>query len=149
MSKLNYHNKIVTPTHTLIEKVAIELAATWYEIGRAQGLTSKHKTAKAYAAANLEKFIPKAVEHLLDMLGPNSNATPEMKEEIYAALQERINDPGLCEVMPNVDVKKALELAEQMERKKPPVELAIDKALKKPEVKKSILENKPLPATRH
>lgn len=149
MSKLQYHNKIVTPTHNLIEKVAIELAATWYEIGRGQGLTSKHKTAKAYAAANLEKFIPKAVEHLLDMLGANSNATPEMKEEIYEALQERLNDPGLCEIMPNVDVNKAIELAKQMERKKSPIEIAIDKAFEKPEVKQSILENKPLPASRH
>lgn len=110
--------KIVTPTHTLIEKTALELAATWYEIGRSQGLTSKHKNARKYAKANLEKFIPNAIEILLQMLVPNSNATEAMKAEIYEALMERHNDPELCAVLPNIDVKKALELSDQMEKRK-------------------------------
>lgn len=110
--------KIITPRNTLIEKTAGELAAAWYEIGRSQGLTSKHKNARKYAKANLEKFIPKAVELLLQMLEPHSNATEEMKAEIYEALMERHNDPELCAVLPNVDVKRALELAEQMEKQK-------------------------------
>lgn len=110
--------KIIQPKHTLIEKIALELAATWYEIGRSQGLTSKHKNARKYAAANLEKFIPKAVEHCLEMLRPNSNATEAMKAEIYEALMERHNDEGLCSVLPNIDVKRSIELAEQIEKSK-------------------------------
>lgn len=113
--------KVLTPTSTLIETIAGQLAATWYEVGRGQGLTSKHKTARAYAAANLEKFIPKAVELCLEMLGPNSTSTPEMKEEIWEALQERLNDPELLLYRPNVDVKKVIEQLEIMERKKGPV----------------------------
>jgi hypothetical protein len=78
----------------LIEKVAAELAGTWYEVGRGQGMTSKYKSARAYARANIEKFVPKAVEILIDMLGKPD--TPEiMKAEIYEALMERINDPDL------------------------------------------------------
>ena len=110
--------KIIQPKHTLIEKIALQLAATWYETGRSQGLTSKHKSARKYAAANLEKFIPKAVEMCLKMLGPDSNATEEMKQEIYSALLERHNDPELNQYLPNVDVKKAIELSEMIEKKK-------------------------------
>ena len=83
------------PKHNLIEKVAGQLAATWYEIGRGQGMTSKYKNARLYARANIEKFIPKALEHLIDMLGNPS--TPEiMKKEIYDAIMERKNDPDVA-----------------------------------------------------
>lgn len=110
--------KIIQPKHTLIEKIAGELAAVWYETGRSQGLTSKHKNARAYAKANLEKFIPKAVECCLKMLEPDSNATEDMKREIYEALMERHNDEELNQYLPNIDVKKAIELSDQMEKKK-------------------------------
>jgi len=110
--------KIIQPKHILIEQIAGELAATWYEVGRSQGLTSKHKNARTYAKANLEKFIPKAVELCLKMLEPNSNATEEMKREIYEALMERHNDEELNQHLPNFDVKRAIELAEEMEKKK-------------------------------
>jgi hypothetical protein len=114
MSKL----KIITPQSTLIETVAAQLACTFYEVGRGQGLTSKYKTAKAFARANLNKFIPKAVEILLQMLKPDSNCTPEMREEIYEALMERHNDPELNKVMPNIDVKKLIEAIDQIEKRK-------------------------------
>lgn len=113
--------KIITPTSTLIETIAGQLAATWYEIGRGQGLTSKWPNARAYASANFEKFIPNAVECCLEMLKPTSNATPEMREEIYEALMERHNDPELNIVMPNIDVNKVIEALKVMERNKGPV----------------------------
>jgi hypothetical protein len=78
----------------LIEKVAGELAGVWYEIGRGQGMTSKWKTPRAYAKANIEKFIPLALKHLLEML--SNPTTPDlMKQEIYDAIMERVNDPDL------------------------------------------------------
>lgn len=102
--------KIIQPKHVLIETIARELAAVFYEVGRGQGLTSKYKNAKAYAHANLEKFIPKAIEHCIRMLGQN-NLPQEAKEEIYEALMERHNDPELQTVMPNIDVVKLIEAA--------------------------------------
>lgn len=87
-------NNLVTPQSLLIEKTALELAATFYEIGRSSGLTSKHKDARSFAKANVEKFIPKAVETLMDMIG--SGAIPEdQKTLIYEAFMERTNDKDL------------------------------------------------------
>lgn len=102
--------KIVVPKYTLIEQTAYELACTWYEIGRSQGLTSKWKTPRLYARANLEKFVPKAIEHLLDILA-NKNTTEYVKNTIYEAMYERVNDPELNKYMPNPDV---VELAKQL-----------------------------------
>lgn len=106
-----------SPKYTVIEKVAAELAGTWYEIGRGQGLTSKWKTPKAYARANFEKFIPKSVELLLSMLG-RSDIHDLMKQEIYEALLERHNDPALCDAMPNIpniDITKLLPKGDKPE----------------------------------
>lgn len=87
-------NKLVTPQSLLIEKTALELAATFWEVGKSQGLTSKHKDARSYAKANVEKFIPKAVDLLMDMIG--SGAIPEdQKQLIYEAFMERTNDKDL------------------------------------------------------
>jgi hypothetical protein len=87
-------NKLVTPQSLLIEKTALELAAVFYEAGRSSGLTSKHKDAKAFAKANVERFIPKAVDLLMDMIG--SGAIPEdQKQLIYEAFMERTNDKDL------------------------------------------------------
>jgi hypothetical protein len=91
-------NKVIKPRNILIEKVAGELAATWFEAGlNTPGMDMLRKKYKnnprLYARRNLEKFIPTAVNILIGMLGPNSNATPEMKEEIYDELIDRINDP--------------------------------------------------------
>lgn len=87
-------NKLVTPQSLLIEKTALELAATFWEVGKSQGLTSKHKNARSYAKANVEKFIPKAVETLMDMI--SSGAIPEdQKDLIYEAFMERTNDKDL------------------------------------------------------
>lgn len=105
-----YQYILSSPKHTVIEKTAAELAATWYEIGRGQGMISKWKSPKSYARANFEKFIPKAVELLLSMLG-RSDIQELMKQEIYDALMERHNDPTLTSIMPNIpniDIAKLL-----------------------------------------
>ena len=88
---------LITPQSLLIEKTALELAAVFYEAGRSSGLHSKHKDARAFAKANVEKFIPKAVELLMDMLG--SPSTPsDQKDMIYDAVMERTNDTELSNV---------------------------------------------------
>lgn len=90
MSKL----KIIEPHSILIEETALKFAATYYEVGRSQGLTSKFKNARAFAKANVERFIPMAVQTLMDML--SNPSTPEtQKEMIYQAFTERANDPYL------------------------------------------------------
>lgn len=87
-------NNLVTPKSLLIEKTALELAAVFYEAGRSSGLTSKHKDAKSYAKANVKKFIPKAVDLLMTMIG--SDAIPQdQKDLIYEAFMERTNDQNL------------------------------------------------------
>ena len=103
--------KILTAKNTLIEQVAGELAATFYEAGRSSGMTSKYKTPQAYAKKYLERFIPKAVDILLEMMKPTSNCSPQMRAEIYEAMMERINDPELNKYMPNPDIA---ELAKQI-----------------------------------
>ncbi len=110
--------KIIQPKHTLIEQIALSLAAEWYCIGRSQGLTSICKNEREYSRKNLERFIPMAVQKCLEMLKPDSNATEEMKKQIYEALMERHDDEELNQYLPNFDVKRAIELAEQMEKKK-------------------------------
>lgn len=87
--------QLITPQSLVIEKTALELAAVFYEAGRSSGLKSKHKNARAFAKANVETFIPKAVELLMDMLGKDS--TPQdQKDMIYEAFMERANDPDLA-----------------------------------------------------
>lgn len=98
------------PKNVVIERTALELACAWYEIGRSQGMTSKWHDAKSYARANFTKFIPKAVELLIDMLG-RSDIHALMKAEIFEGLSERFNDPELCAAMPNIpniDITKLL-----------------------------------------
>lgn len=103
---------ILKPADTLIEQVAGELAATWYEIGRSQGLKSKHKNALDYARANLEKFIPKALEHLIDMLN-NPTVPIEQKEMIHDCIVARANDPKartVTDILNDVDAKKLVKM---------------------------------------
>ena len=94
---IKIQNQVVAPHSLLIEKTALELAATYYEVGRGQGLTSKFKNPRAFAKANVEKYIPMAVKLLMDMLA--SEATPkDQKDMIYDALMERSNDPELSNI---------------------------------------------------
>lgn len=94
---IRVNNHVVTPHHLLIEKTALELAAVFYEAGRSAGLTSKHKNARSFAKANVENYIPKAVEFLLDIM--NNPATPkDQKDMIYDAIMERTNDQDLSNI---------------------------------------------------
>lgn len=92
---------IATPRSLLIEKTALEMAAVYYEAGRNTGMTSKHKDARSFAKANVEKFIPIAVSTLLDMLGM-PHIPQHQKDEIYEAIMERTNDQELS----NIGVKQ-------------------------------------------
>ena len=108
-------SKLFKPAkNVVIEQTALQLAATWWEVGRSQGMTSKYKSARAYARANMEKFVPKSVEYLLQMLG-RSDIHDLQKAEIYAALIERANDPTLNEagVLPKIDVSKLIPVREK------------------------------------
>jgi hypothetical protein len=90
----NLASKIIEPHSILIEETALKFAATYYEVGRSQGLVSKFKNARAFARANVERFIPLAVQTLMDML--SNPATPEsQKQMIYDAFIERTNDKEL------------------------------------------------------
>ena len=111
-------SKIIKPLNPLIFKVAGELACVWYEIGRGQGLTSKWKTPKQYANANIEKFVPKAIEHLLDILS-NPSFPALAKAEIYDALIDPINDTDLMsgqEQLAAINAKKLDNIVKEHER---------------------------------
>ncbi len=92
----------------LIYKVAAEMAGVFYDAGRSSGLHSKHKTAESFARANIEKFIPKAIQTLLTMLKPNSGITDHMRSTIYEALMDPVNDPQLMQAKVNPDLNLKL-----------------------------------------
>lgn len=104
-----------SPRFSLIEHVAAELACKFYEVGRSQGLKSVHKTPRHYAYANLERFVPHAVKHLLEQLNDPS-VSADRKDMIHDALLERINDPeakSLADAsanhsLPDIDVAKLI-----------------------------------------
>lgn len=100
MDRIN--RKLIKPESTLIEKTALELAATFYEIGRGQGLTSKYKNPKAYAKRHVKEFIPKAVELLMDIMA-NPKTPQAQRDAIYDAFLERANDVDLANTIPIFD----------------------------------------------
>lgn len=108
--------KLQDPSSVLIEVTAGNLAATFYEVGRSQGLPSKHKTTKSYVNAYVEKFIPRAIDLLLDILH-NPFTSEEQKSLIYDALSERVNDPANVTStdirgLPPLDVMKVLNYSQ-------------------------------------
>lgn len=110
--------QVVAPHSLLIEKTALELAATYYEVGRGQGLTSKFKNPKAFAKANVEKYIPMAVKLLMDMIA--SPATPpDQKDMIYDALLERANDPDLSDIGIPAFINNTPFTSDRVEKVKP------------------------------
>lgn len=96
ITPLSEKKLILGPTHTVFERTAAELAAVFYEACRSSGMKSKHKNARSWARANFEKFIPKAVEYCIQMLG-NPSIPDLMKQEIYDALMERNNNKEATE----------------------------------------------------
>ena len=94
VSERKKHNRLLeAPASTVIEKTALEFAAVFYDAARSSGATSK-MTQKAWARKNFHKFIPRAVQTLISMLG-RSDISDLMKQEIHTALIERINDPEM------------------------------------------------------
>ncbi len=89
--------KLIKPESILIEETALALAAAFWEVGKSQGLPTKHKTAQSYAKAYVKQFIPKAVDYLMDIL--SQPHTPQfMKDAIYDAFMERTNDTDLSNI---------------------------------------------------
>ncbi len=89
---------------TVIEETAIELAAAYYEVARQQGLTVKYKSQRQYVKEHWEKFIPKAIEHLTEIL--KGDYPDAMKNPIYEALIQRANtQPGKINGLPPFDPK--------------------------------------------
>lgn len=103
----------------LIEKVAGEMAATWFEAAKnTPGMDTLRKRyrndPRRYARMNLEKFIPIAIQTLVSMLGMD-HVKPEYKEEIFEAIQSRVNDPSNITsddlmTLPNLDMSKLNDL---------------------------------------
>ena len=95
--------KLVEPHTILIEQTAGKFAAEFFEGARNSDMKvimiqnekinlMKYKNdPRKFARAHLEKFIPAAVHALIEILSKETTPEP-MKEVIYQAIQERIND---------------------------------------------------------
>ncbi len=101
----NIAKNVIKPSSVLIEQTAADLASTFFEAGLSAGLKSKHRTHKAFVHHNLEHFIPKAVELLIDILA-NPATSDAQKEAISEALIERANDPDLSFLNEKIDWKE-------------------------------------------
>lgn len=87
--------KIIQPHSMLIEQTAGQYAAIFWEACRSSGMKpGRHKNARSYARANLEKFIPLVVKNLIEVMS-RPETSIEMKETIYQAILERTNDQQL------------------------------------------------------
>lgn len=131
--------KIIKPINPLIFKTALEFAAVFYEAGRSSGLKSKHKDAKSYAKANLEKFIPRVIQTFIQMLKPTSNMTEHQRQEIYHALVDPINDPDLMSGgkkngLPDINAQKLDEIIKQYDKNKIKFAIASSQNVGKPKL---------------
>lgn len=107
--------KISAPKHNVLECMALEMAGVWYEWARSSGLKpSRHKTARHFAAHNLEKFLPHAIAIAIDMLG-RSDIPVLMKDQIHQAILERINDPVIAPTngLPDIDISKIISVQDR------------------------------------
>lgn len=95
------------PGYTIIERTAAAFACTFFEAGMNTGMKSKFKNPRAYAKANVELFIPKAIEILVDMLA-RDDVSIHMKDEIHAAITERANDKG-AHAIANTSIRRPFE----------------------------------------
>lgn len=150
-------NKLIRPRDVLIEKVAGELAATYFEAAQntpqMDTLRKKYcNDPRRYARMNLERWIPVAVEHLIECL-KSPRLSVEAKEEIFNCLQDRVNDPENITsddiinnggMLPKIDIKPLIDA----ETRKPSNRIA---QLMDREIHKhlpTILDNNPGKATR-
>jgi len=95
--------KLIEPHTILIEQTAGKFAAEFFEAARSSGmgiimlqnekidLRKFKNNPRKFAQAHLEKFIPAAVHALMEILSKETTPEP-MKEVIYAAIMERVND---------------------------------------------------------
>lgn len=88
---------------TVIEETAIELAAAVYDETRKRGYQVKYKNQRAYVKANWEKYIPRAIDVLTQML--HGNYPQEMKDTIYDALVHRASTRPKINGLPEFDPK--------------------------------------------
>ncbi len=119
---MGIESKLLKPRDILIEKVAGELAATYFEAAQntpqMNTLRKKYRNdPRRYARMNLERWIPKAVETLISCL-QSPRLSIEAKEEIYNAIADRVNDPDNLTsddiinnggMLPKIDVKPLID----------------------------------------
>ncbi len=93
-------SKVIKPSSVLFEQIALQFAAIYFEAAMSTGFKNvdkhgrkKYKDARHFARLNVEKFVLKAVEYCMDMLN-RPDIAKEMKDTIFEALQDRINDPS-------------------------------------------------------
>ena len=154
---MGIESKLIKPRDIMIEKVAGELAATWFEAAlntpQMNTLRKKYRNdPRRYARMNLEKFIAPAVSTLIECL-KSPRLSVEAKEEIFNALQDRVNDPENMTsediinnngMLPKIEIKPLLDAT----TRKPVDRIA---QLMDKEVHKhlpTILDNNPGKATR-
>lgn len=95
------NKKQVKPIDPLIFQTAGDFAAVWFDAALSSGLPrgkyvgKGDKPIKMFVADHLEKFIPLAISTLIEMLKPTSNCNTQMRERIYEALMNPVNDPEL------------------------------------------------------
>lgn len=95
------NKKLYKPVNPLIFQTAADMAAVWFEAALSSGLKrGKYvgrgdKPIRMYVYDHLEKFIPLAISTLIEMLKPTSNCNAAMREAIYEALMDPLNDPDL------------------------------------------------------
>lgn len=102
MTKLVNKLELYTPDTALIEKIAGEFAAIWFETARSSGHVIKGygNDVRRFARENIESFIPHALKHCFEML--NNPQTPaEQKTMIYDAILKRANDPEARALFPS------------------------------------------------
>ena len=102
--------ELYQPADGLIEKVAGSLAAEWFEAALSSGLKDDryNKNPRKFARENLERFIPYAIKHLLEIL-ENPKVSTEQKFMIYEQILKRVTDPEMRALFPsNTETDKIL-----------------------------------------
>lgn len=95
------NNKLIKPMNPLIWNTAASMAAEWFEIALSSGLKrgkyvgKGDKPIRMFVKDKIEIFVPMAISILIDMLKPTSNCSDHMREKIYEALLDPVNDPDL------------------------------------------------------
>lgn len=108
---MGLEKNVIKPSSVLIEQTAADLCAVFFEAASSSGMKSKHKTHKAFVHNNIEKFIPRAVEILTDMLA-NPSTPQDQRDAILEALLERASDPDLSFLDEKIDWKEPVNRPE-------------------------------------